>query len=370
MIWTLVLFLSFAQGLFLISIILHRKFTNILASYLIMAIVMVIVIINADYLVIVTGLYKELRNLHGFSYGSMFLMSPLFYFYTRSILDENFKWERKYLLHFIPYFLKIFHTLTFFVMPLDAKVQSIADFTNDIMKIDLDSVASLGLQSLHLAIYLFFTKKEINEKSATFFQEPYLISFEKRKKWLTLLFNCFVAYFISFTFWFVVVAIKGVYISNAEYLNVIVMSAIIYFLAYKSALDPELVTPDFIKKYNAQSNISHVNELEFLEKIKFLMEDERIYLNPNLDMNSLAKALELPAYQCSRLINDKFEKGFFDFVNEYRIEEVKRRLKDSNYHHFSILGIALQTGFNSKSSFNTAFKKVSGKTPSDFKKEA
>ncbi len=370
MIWTLIFFLSISQGLFLISVILFRKFNNMQACYFIISIIGVIIVINADFLITTSGIYKIFTNLHGFSFGTMFIMSPLFYWYTKSILDENYVWQRKNLLHFIPYFLKCFHTYTFFNMANGQKVKDITAFLNDKLIIETNSYISLTLQILHLAIYLYFTKKAINESTKFDQNTTYLITFEKRVKWLNTLFYCFLAYFISFTFWFVIVAIKGAYIANAEYTNVILMSIIIYFLAYKSYLEPDLVIPNFIRKYKSQAQISIENGLELEQKLKYLMEKEQLYLNPDLTIDELAKALDIPSYLCSRFINDKYEIGFFDFLNTYRIEKIKDRLVDRNYQHFSILGIALQTGFNSKSSFNTAFRKITGTTPSEYKKEA
>ncbi|MEL6256529.1 MAG: helix-turn-helix domain-containing protein [Bacteroidota bacterium] len=70
----------------------------------------------------------------------------------------------------------------------------------------------------------------------------------------------------------------------------------------------------------------------------------------------------------SQIINQKEGKNFFDFINGYRVEEVKRNLADPNFDHFSILGIGLEAGFKSKSTFNAVFKKMTGHTPTAYKK--
>jgi len=75
----------------------------------------------------------------------------------------------------------------------------------------------------------------------------------------------------------------------------------------------------------------------------------------------------IPTHQLSRVINEHFGRNFFDFINGYRVAEVKRKILDPAYAHFSLLGIAFESGFNSKSAFNRVFKKITGQTPSQFK---
>jgi len=99
------------------------------------------------------------------------------------------------------------------------------------------------------------------------------------------------------------------------------------------------------------------------------METEKPYLEPKLTLSSLADELEISANHLSQVINQYEEKNFFDFVNSYRVEEYKERATDPAYQNFSILAIALDSGFNSKSSFNQVFKKFTGKTPSQYLSE-
>jgi AraC-like DNA-binding protein len=76
----------------------------------------------------------------------------------------------------------------------------------------------------------------------------------------------------------------------------------------------------------------------------------------------------IPAYQVSEIINRHYELSFFDLINQFRVNEVKKRLADPAYNHFSVLAISMDCGFNSKSSFNNAFKKITGTTPSEYRK--
>jgi len=98
------------------------------------------------------------------------------------------------------------------------------------------------------------------------------------------------------------------------------------------------------------------------------MKTEKPYLNPKLTIQELADQVNIPAHHISKLINDHFGQNFVEFVNRYRVEEGKSRLNNDKYSHFSLLGIAYESGFNSKSAFNRVFKNVTGTTPSQYKK--
>lgn len=110
---------------------------------------------------------------------------------------------------------------------------------------------------------------------------------------------------------------------------------------------------------------------EELERIKThlenIMENRKPYLDSELNLIKLAEMLSVSTHHLSYVINTGFQKNFFQYVNEFRVEYAKLLLKDSG-SKLSILGIAYESGFNSKTSFNTTFKKVTGQTPSEFKK--
>jgi ligand-binding sensor domain-containing protein/AraC-like DNA-binding protein len=99
-----------------------------------------------------------------------------------------------------------------------------------------------------------------------------------------------------------------------------------------------------------------------------LMTEEKIYLNPNLNLKTAAKQVRIHPNYLSRIINERFEMNFNDFINHYRIEEAKGMLQKTDGNERNILEIMYDCGFYSKSVFNTAFKKFSGTTPSEYKK--
>ena len=98
------------------------------------------------------------------------------------------------------------------------------------------------------------------------------------------------------------------------------------------------------------------------------MENEKPYLDSKLSLKQLAAFLELSTNHTSQIINENLNKNFFDFVNDYRINEVKKCLSDSKFSQYTLLAIAYECGFNSKSSFNSLFKIKTGLTPSEYQK--
>ena len=100
-----------------------------------------------------------------------------------------------------------------------------------------------------------------------------------------------------------------------------------------------------------------------------LMEKEKPYLDPDMTVTKLAKKLEIPKEHISQVVNQQFYMNFNHFLNKYRVEEAKKRLKDPAEDKFVVLKIAYDVGFNSKSTFNTAFKKFTGMSPSQYREK-
>ncbi|MBS1500948.1 MAG: ABC transporter permease, partial [Bacteroidetes bacterium] len=103
--------------------------------------------------------------------------------------------------------------------------------------------------------------------------------------------------------------------------------------------------------------------------LKKKIEAGLLYQDPELSVNSLAKQLDMPAHELSRIINIGLKKNFNDFVNEFRVREVSRKMHDPAYANLTLLGIAYESGFNSQSTFHRVFKEQTGKTPAEYKKE-
>ena len=129
-------------------------------------------------------------------------------------------------------------------------------------------------------------------------------------------------------------------------------------------IDVNLLTSKEILKENSVDE--KVNSA--LEKLKKYMISEKPYLNPSLSIRSLSEEIRMNARDLSVLINQNLNQHFFDFINEYRVKEAMKILKDAAKKEVTVLEILYEVGFNSKSSFNTAFKKHTALTPTQFRK--
>jgi len=122
-----------------------------------------------------------------------------------------------------------------------------------------------------------------------------------------------------------------------------------------------------LTKY-AGSRLTDLEARQYGEKLIEYMRSSKPYLNPDLSLSQLAGEIGITSHYLSQVINEKFNLNFFDFINGYRVDAFKERISDPGYSNYSFLGIAFECGFNSKSAFNRIFKKVTGLTPSQYKK--
>lgn len=158
---------------------------------------------------------------------------------------------------------------------------------------------------------------------------------------------------------------------------------IIYIIAYYSLKQKEIFPLD----EKQRSEIILINEQEELIEIKrkvitdeeliilkkqlnHLMHEEKPYLDSELNLIKLSELVNSTPHQVSYAINSGFNENFFQFINKYRVERAKELLVKEEMNNLSILGIAYESGFNSKTSFNNTFKKITNQTPSEFKKNS
>jgi len=143
-----------------------------------------------------------------------------------------------------------------------------------------------------------------------------------------------------------------------------------YVLAYFAIQQQELFK--IMREETATNKASAIllnGELKpLLEKLEMHMVNARPYLEPKLSLRNLSESLDITPQRLSALINNGHQKNFFDFINAHRVEEFKRLVDDPQNSHKTLLGLAFEAGFNSKTTFNTAFKKITGTTPKTFLK--
>ncbi len=118
---------------------------------------------------------------------------------------------------------------------------------------------------------------------------------------------------------------------------------------------------------NYKENRDHKEELQLFESIKQRIVEQRLFVDPKLTLRSLSLTLQIKEKELSRIINHHTDHNFYHFINGFRVEEFKRLLETNLSEQLSTLGIAQESGFNSKSTFYTAFKSIEGITPREYK---
>lgn len=119
------------------------------------------------------------------------------------------------------------------------------------------------------------------------------------------------------------------------------------------------------KKYS-RSGLSEDQAKKYLDRILEYMEEKKPYLDRNLTIYDLSQQTGIARHHITQVLNDLHGRNFFTFINEYRVKEVVSRMKDPAFKNYTLLAIAYDSGFNSKSTFNTIFKNITRLTPTQY----
>jgi AraC-like DNA-binding protein len=289
-----------------------------------------------------------------------FLFGPLFYLYTIALTHKDFRLGWKESLHALPFIISM---VLFTVLLSGPDYGNILNFIDKFLP---------WLMMIQMSIYLFLVIKLLQEHSSRIKQQH--SSLEKiNLNWLRFL---TVGNLIIWPVAFLVEMIKA----DSEAWNYVwlLISLFIYMMGYlgmrQSEIfagqtdDPELQIQPEHTKYR-KSTLKPSDAEKYFMELQSLMEKDKPYLNNNLTLPSLAGYLGISVHHLSQVINGRAKQNFYDFINRYRVEEAKTLLSDSLKQNLTIAALCYEAGFNSLSSFNTLFKKVTGATPSQFRRK-
>lgn len=299
-----------------------------------------------------------------------FVIGPLMFLYTKTILQmpPSQKWVN--CLHFLP--AGIFYGLIFVI---DILVSTDELRTYLLEDRDAKGIDGFGVViQIHVGIYVLasFWNWYGFEKAV---KKKYSSDFTLIMSWLK---QALIIFFLLWCVWVV-----GDFLINTSFLIATDFAMVIgvYFLGYsalihKNILLPSLklanvevtqtIKPELPVRY-ANAKLSDERTAMLQQALSTLMLTEHPYLEPELTLSQLASLLDATNHEVSQLLNESLGESFFDFINRHRVVEVQRCLRDPAYNQQTILDIALASGFSSKAAFNAAFKKVSGLTPSQYK---
>ena len=300
-----------------------------------------------------------------------FLQIPAFYLYVLSVCYSDFRWRGKYLVHLIPFLVANLVLLPrFYLVDADSKLGFLLNRQN---MIELKLTHWL----FHLQVLVYFTAVFLLlRKTKKLYLENNSGGNINSFQWLFQFTGVLAALYL-------IVIIKNIfkfsdypYVSDWIKIGILISQLfIICWYLFKALNNPELFRNIDSKLKLVSDIISEEKKVEpeilneDLLKLKKYMADEKPFLNPALTIQDISKEINVPVRELSVLINHQLGQHFYDFVNTYRIENAMEILKDSSKSKVTVLEILYEVGFNSKSSFNTAFKKHTGNTPTAYRKE-
>jgi AraC-like DNA-binding protein len=314
------------------------------------------------------------------------LFGPLIYLFTVKLCSPAPVFKKTDLLHFIPFAVYFLILLPWYLKSAEIKRAYLSDFELA-MEDDFGFLNqfSILLVLVYLIATLIFLKRYRNTIRNTFSE----IS-QKRLEWMSAF-----AYGVLLV---LIISVLGFYghkwdlpVLDAIYhYNYIFIVLLVYWIAYKALLQPVIFDIPLASEKTQESQIpgdsnepmavepasskyvrSGLGEEQMEQLYKQLincMKRDKPYLNPEINIFELAGLLQVKKHHLSQVINEKAGMNFFDFLNSFRVEEIKQNLLKGSSSNLTLLGIALDSGFNSKATFNSAFKKLTGITPSDFQR--
>lgn len=363
------LFISLFLAFFLLTVKTKHKTSNVLFAVFLIITAMDI----SDPLL--SLIINRPSNLGMLKNTLAFLQIPVFYLYVLSVCYSDFKFKPKYIIHLLPFLIaNIILIPRFYTVDIASKIDFIM---NRQTRIELQFNHVL----FHMQVLIYFVAIfMLLRKSKKLYLENNAGTSIHSYHWLF-------QFTVVLTVLYLIAILKNIfkfsdypYISEWIKIGILVLQLfIVCWYLFKALNNPDLfrnidsklkLVSDIILE-EKENEPEVVNEKEYNEellKLKNYMISEKPFLNPSLTIQDISKDIEIPVRDLSLLINHQLGQHFFDFINTYRIESAMAILKDTEKNKVTVLEILYEVGFNSKSSFNTAFKKHTGVTPTEYRK--
>lgn len=372
----IIFFLVFGvlQGI-LFSVFLIRKKLH-RGGYIFLLLYFLVLLLQVTLKLMSKGwLIENWHIVYELSYQLPFLYGPLIYLFTRQLLQRRpFEWQD--LVHFLPFTMIAF----FFIVGFSNADSPLMLFPFFLAKFRL----LFQLVSLYLYHWLALQTWRDHRKSVQRFSSIEHLKLEWLKKFVYTSF--FVCLFIAVLNYFMVV-----FYPQLDYVRpgFLVLTLFIYWISYEALYHPEVFSvikgyaierssaaddlpklqvhmPE--KKYR-KSNLNEDEIVRIINNLSKLMDEQKPYLDATVNIDRLAGQLGTNRHHLSQVLNERLKKSFYDYINYYRVEEAKSMLTDPGRMNYKIASIAYDAGFNSLSTFNEVFRKATGVTPSQFRKQ-
>ncbi|MBI1939217.1 MAG: AraC family transcriptional regulator [Ignavibacteriales bacterium] len=328
----------------------------------------------------ITEFYKTFPSTFGINFAFPFIYGPIFYLYTKIVTGNETHFRAKHLLHFIPFVLAHLYVSPFYLLSAQGKLAQIEIYLNEIQ---YDLVFIGFLKAVHGIIYTSFSLGLIHRFDKNLRES--LSNIDKIKlNWLRFLITGTLIVWIVVALTILIPVFVDPSLNIYDSIIYFFISIFIYAVGYGALNQPEVFNyhDEKIKLADAKEETESTGTAKYIkssltevdiERIKTelidIVEGKKLYLKSDLTLSQLAEELKASNHNLSEVINTSFNKNFYDFINFYRVEEFKQRIKKPEYDNYSLLAVAFDSGFSSKTSFNSIFKKYTNTTPSEYKRQ-
>jgi len=364
--WNIAIAISTIVGLTFGLLLLFAKRKNKAANKF-MAIVVIIMSLWLTWVFVadmhILDYYSKLTWVPITSY--LLILGPSLYFYVVKLITPEFKFKKANYLHFSPLILE----LTFHILQVFDSYHSGVPIHRT-QTFELISPLFQLMAIISVAIYVRLSIKRIRSFTLLLI-DNYSGSDKYKLTWLKRIVYFFGLMWVLWLPYTLVDFIFFDYQLNFKYYYplYLIMGVVSVWMGMESFLRPEYILLQLKAKLPKDKKSILIDDLE--EKVSWLqkeMKQNLFFLNPELTLSSLSESLNIHPNLLSRIINEGTHKNFSDFINEFRVDTVIDKMQNQQYNNITLLGIAHESGFNSKTSFYRTFKKFTNKTPSEYLK--
>lgn len=351
-------FLLLLFSFFLLTLKKGKRLSNFILAVFLLSKAFAII----NYLI----MHFQIRNSHIYFIllPFIFLYGPSLYFYVRSLAYRDFSFKGVHAFHLIPFLLvSIYFIMIYHFQSTATKIRILNDLRDGL---PIQAIFIISLFHILIFCYLvgsFFILFSYRNKLKKIFSSTEKINLS----WLNyVLFGfCFIWIIDISSFILDRLSVPTSALSASALVFIFIFANIIVYYGLRQ---PEIFNGIEEKPKYLYSRLTQPDKDRYLRRLRSYMLEEKPYLNPSLSINELSRKISISPRDLSQIINECLGINFFDFVNDYRVEEAKQYLADNSSQNKNILEILLDAGFNTKSVFNRVFKKHTGMTPSVFKK--
>jgi AraC-like DNA-binding protein len=343
------------QGFLLFFALITKKTNNRLSNVAISIIIFVITITVLFSWGSVSHYNNSPKAIPFWTLHSYLLIPASFWIFLEVNTNPTFRFLKKYWLLFLPALIDIFIQVILKILPQLIDNQMFISFIKSrfwffFIEI-LPLFSTILIQIVYVRKLLLLRQKFKQFKSSTF------NSYFKRMFLVLALMSILLIVWTASTYYLIPYKIVEV-----------TLVTFIFLLGYLAYFKPDFfeIPKENLLKNHSANPFSNFDDKVELEKLNSIFKEQSLHLKPKLSISELANELSLPPKYVTYLIGNYHSKNFNDFVNTFRVKEVIERMGQPSEKHKSLLGIALDAGFNSKSSFNQVFKEHTGKTPSQY----